>query len=70
MFDQCRGSRAPLTTAEKRQLVREVLDEIFGLGPVEELMRDPAISDILVNGPKQIYIGAARRDYVPRNARG
>ena len=43
--------RAPLTTAEKRLLVREVLDEIFGLGPVEELMRDPLVTDILVNGP-------------------
>ena len=51
--------RAPLTTTEKRQLVREVLDEIFGLGPVEELMRDPAITDILVNGPGQVYIERA-----------
>ncbi len=48
--------RTPLTTSEKRQLVREVLDEIFGLGPVEELMRDPAVTDILVNGPRQVYI--------------
>ena len=48
--------RVPLTTREKQQLVREVLDEIFGLGPVEELMRDPTVSDILVNGPKQIFI--------------
>ena len=53
--------RAPLTTTEKRQLVREVLDEIFGLGPVEELMRDPGITDILVNGPGQIYIERAGR---------
>jgi pilus assembly protein CpaF len=48
--------RAPLTTVEKQQLLREVMDEIFGLGPVEQLMRDPEIADILVNGPKQIYI--------------
>ncbi len=47
--------RAPLTTVEKHQLLREVMDEIFGLGPIEELMRDTAVSDILVNGPKQIY---------------
>ena len=48
--------RAPLTAAEKVQLLHEVLDEIFGLGPIEELMRDPAVTDILVNGPKQVYI--------------
>src|SRR6185369_4246394 len=48
--------RTPLTTAEKQQLLREVMDEIFGLGPIEEMLRDPSISDILVNGPNQIYI--------------
>jgi pilus assembly protein CpaF len=48
--------KAPLTTAEKRQLVREVMDEIFGLGPIEELMRDPEVSDILVNGHDQVFI--------------
>ena len=45
----------PLTTSEKQQLLREVMDEIFGLGPLEELMRDPTITDILVNGPNQVY---------------
>ena len=48
--------RAPLTSKEKHQLLREVMDEIFGLGPLEEIMRDPAVTDILVNGPKQIFI--------------
>jgi pilus assembly protein CpaF len=48
--------QTPLTGEEKQQLVLEVMDEIFGLGPIEILMRDPTISDILVNGPKDIYI--------------
>ena len=48
--------KTPLTTAEKKLLLREVMDDIFGLGPIEELMRDPLVSDILVNGPKQVYI--------------
>jgi pilus assembly protein CpaF len=48
--------RCPLSAPEKQLLVREVLDEIFGLGPVEEFLRDPLISDVLVNGPKLIYI--------------
>ena len=46
----------PLTEPEKQQLLAEVLDEIFGLGPMEPLLKDPLISDILVNGPKQVYI--------------
>jgi pilus assembly protein CpaF len=48
--------RTPLTTVEKQQLLREVMDEIFGLGPIEDLLRDPTISDILVNGPGQVYV--------------
>jgi len=46
----------PMSATVKRQLLHGVMDEIFGLGPLEELMRDPNISDILVNGPGQIYI--------------
>ena len=47
---------APLTAAEKSRLSREVLDEVFGLGPLEPLLQDPSVSDILVNGPKNVYI--------------
>ena len=50
------GEHTPLTTGEKQQLLREVMDEIFGLGPLEELLRDTAVTDILVNGCQQIYI--------------
>ena len=46
----------PLTGPEKNRLVQEVMDDIFGLGPLEEILRDDTISDILVNGPEQIYI--------------
>jgi len=46
----------PLTGPEKQILLTEVLDEIFGLGPLEPLLKEPLISDILVNGPKQVYI--------------
>ena len=48
--------RCPLSQPEKEQLLREVLEEIFGLGPLEAFLRDPHISDILVNGAEQIYI--------------
>ena len=41
---------------ERQRLINEVLDETFGLGPLEVILTDPAISDILVNGPKQVYV--------------
>jgi pilus assembly protein CpaF len=46
----------PISGPEKSQLVQDVLDEVFGLGPMEEFLRDPFISDILVNGSKNIYV--------------
>jgi pilus assembly protein CpaF len=45
-----------LSGIEKQQICDEVLDEVFGLGPLEPLLTDPTISDILVNGSKQVYI--------------
>ncbi len=48
--------RTPLSAPEKTQLLREVMDDIFGLGPIEELLRDPTVSDVLVNGAKEVYI--------------
>jgi pilus assembly protein CpaF len=51
----------PLSFGEKERLSREILDEIFGLGPLESLLKDPSISDILVNRHDQIYIERAGR---------
>jgi pilus assembly protein CpaF len=45
-----------LTAAEKQQISGEVLHEVFGLGPLEPLLQDPGISDILVNGFRNVYI--------------
>ncbi len=45
-----------LSAIEKQQISEEVLDEVFGLGPLEPLLADPTISDILVNGHKQVYV--------------
>ncbi len=44
-----------LNRGERDRLVGEVLDETFGLGPLEMLLKDPTISDILINGPKNVY---------------
>ena len=46
----------PLSLLEREQLVLDVMNELFGLGPLEALLRDPAISDILVNSASRVYI--------------
>ncbi len=46
----------PMTFQERERLAQEVLDEVFGLGPLEPLLRDETISDILVNTHKSVYI--------------
>ncbi len=46
----------PMSGPDKQRLLREVMDEVFGFGPLEVFLRDPNISDILVNGPSKIYI--------------
>jgi pilus assembly protein CpaF len=46
----------PLSAAERDRLAQEVLDEVFGLGPLEPLLNDPTISDILVNTYNSVYI--------------
>ncbi|MBI3683110.1 MAG: CpaF family protein [Acidobacteria bacterium] len=48
--------RVPMTTAEQNKMVEEVLDEVLGLGPLEPLLKEPSISDILVNGYNKVYI--------------
>src|SRR3954452_6276264 len=45
-----------LSASEKHMITDEVLDEVFGLGPLEPLLQDPTISDILVNGSRQVYV--------------
>jgi pilus assembly protein CpaF len=46
----------PLNRAERDRMVDEILDEIMGLGPLEALLADPTISDILINGPDTVYV--------------
>src|SRR6478736_2255169 len=53
------GEVVPLSFAERERLSREILDEIFGLGPLEQLLKDPGISDILVNRFDRVYVEKA-----------
>ena len=48
--------RTPLALTERERMVNEIVDELFGLGPIEPLLADPAVSDILVNGPDRVYV--------------
>ena len=52
----CLAEATFLNRSERDRIVEEVLDETFGLGPLEFLLKDSSISDILINGPKNIYV--------------
>jgi pilus assembly protein CpaF len=51
-----RREKAPLTQQERDSIAVELLHEVFGLGPIEPLLADPTVSDILVNGPFEVYV--------------
>jgi pilus assembly protein CpaF len=45
-----------LTRAERVRMLEQITDEIIGLGPLEPLLRDESITEVMVNGPRQVYI--------------
>jgi pilus assembly protein CpaF len=48
--------KTPFSAGENDRIAHEILEEVFGLGPIEPLMQDPSVSDILVNGAKEVYV--------------
>lgn len=48
--------RMRMTKLEQDHIVERLLDDMFGLGPIEPLLTDPSVNDILINGPKQVYV--------------
>lgn len=60
------SQKIPLNAAEKDRVEVDLLDEVFGLGPLEPLLRDPAVSDILVNNSKVVYV--ERRGILTRSS--
>ena len=54
-----REESIPMTVTERERLIEDVLDEVFGLGPLEPLLKDPTVSDIMVNGFDSIYVERA-----------
>jgi pilus assembly protein CpaF len=57
----CDTEDPDLNRSERQRLVEEILDETFGLGPLELLLKDDKIGDIMINGPKHIFIEKAGR---------
>ncbi|HPB76658.1 MAG TPA: CpaF family protein [Chromatiaceae bacterium] len=53
--------QAPYPQTTRQRIIRDIQDEILGLGPLETLLRDPSISDILVNGANQVYVERRRK---------
>jgi pilus assembly protein CpaF len=56
ILDVLQREKTPLTMTEREQIVGEILDEVFGLGPMQTLLADPTLSDILVNGAYDVYV--------------
>lgn len=56
LIERVEKRNLPLNRSERERMVQEILDNILGLGPIEPLLRDPAVSDILINGPKNIFV--------------
>ncbi len=56
VFELMSEEATPVSMAEREQILSDILDEVFGLGPLEPLLRDPNVNDILVNTYKQVYV--------------
>ena len=59
LFELLAEESVPLSMAEREQILSDVIDEVFGLGPLEPLLRDPDVNDILVNTYRQVYVERA-----------
>src|SRR5262245_17012490 len=66
LFDLIAEEGTPLSMTEREVILGDVIDEVFGLGPLEPLLRDPGVSDILVNTYKNVYVErAGKLDRLP-----
>src|SRR5881397_2069355 len=51
--------KAPLSAADKAQLIQDVSDDILGYGPIDRLLKDEEVSEVMVNGPELVYVERA-----------
>ncbi len=54
---------APLSEEERREITREVVDGLLGFGPLDALLEDPTITEVMVNGPREIYVERSGKIY-------
>jgi pilus assembly protein CpaF len=59
--DVLSGGSVPLTSADRARLAQEIADDILGYGPIEPYLRDPEVTEIMVNGPDQLFVERAGR---------
>src|SRR5690606_17804826 len=55
------SERAPLSANDKAQLIQDVSDDILGYGPIDRLLKDDEVSEVMVNGPEAVYVERAGR---------
>src|SRR5919201_5546216 len=48
--------RAPLSAADKAQLIQDVSDDVLGYGPIDRFLKEPEVTEVMVNGPEQVYV--------------
>ncbi len=56
LTERVESRQLPLNRMERERLIEEILDNILGLGPLEPLLRDPEVSDIMINGPDVVFV--------------
>ena len=62
IVEQIIDEEAPhLTNTERQRIITDIIDEVMGFGPITPLLTDPSISEVMVNGPKQVYVERSGR---------
>lgn len=59
LLQTLQAERAPLSAADKAQLIQDVSDDILGYGPIDKLLNEEAVSEVMVNGPETVYVERA-----------
>ncbi len=63
LVDVIAAEERPLTVADRTRIAEEIADDILGYGPIQPLLRDPDVSEVMVNGPHQVYVERGGRIY-------
>ncbi|MDO8987693.1 MAG: ATPase, T2SS/T4P/T4SS family, partial [Coriobacteriia bacterium] len=64
LLDLLDHETTPLSAEDKREIVSDVIDDILGFGPIEPLLSDPAVTEIMVNNPSTVYVERAGKIYM------